>query len=80
MCLYLEPLRKGFIEKMAYLFEFWIILERKLVERAPHGIFFYGYENCTQNTKYCTITNIFGFTKFGSVMKKLRRFYPKHLF
>jgi hypothetical protein len=36
---YLEPLRKGVIEKMAYLVEFWLILERELVERAPHGIF-----------------------------------------
>jgi hypothetical protein len=36
---YLEPLRKGVIEKMAYLVEFWLILESELVERAPHGIF-----------------------------------------
>jgi hypothetical protein len=36
---YLEPLRKGFIAKMAYLVEFWLILERDLVEHAPHGIF-----------------------------------------
>jgi hypothetical protein len=36
---YLEPLRKGVIAKMAYLVEFWFILERKLVEHAPHGIF-----------------------------------------
>jgi hypothetical protein len=36
---YLEPLRKGVITKMAYLVEFWLILERKLVERSPHGIF-----------------------------------------
>jgi hypothetical protein len=35
----LEPLRKGVIEKMAYLVEFYLILERELVERAPHGIF-----------------------------------------
>jgi hypothetical protein len=38
-CHYLEPLIKGVIEKMAYLVEFWLILERDLVERAPHGIF-----------------------------------------
>jgi hypothetical protein len=38
-CHYLEPLIKGFIEKMAYLAEFWLILESYLVERAPHGIF-----------------------------------------
>jgi hypothetical protein len=38
-CHYLEPLRKGVIEKMAYLVEFWLILERELVEHAPHGIF-----------------------------------------
>jgi hypothetical protein len=30
---------KGFIAKMAYLVEFWLILESELVERAPHGIF-----------------------------------------
>jgi hypothetical protein len=36
---YLEPLRKLFMEKMAYLVEFWLILERKLVEHAPHEIF-----------------------------------------
>ena len=36
---YLEPLRKGIIAKMAYLAEFWLILERYIVERAPHKIF-----------------------------------------
>jgi hypothetical protein len=36
---YLEPLRKGVIAKMAYLAEFWLILESDLVERAPHRIF-----------------------------------------
>jgi hypothetical protein len=36
---YLEPLRKGVIAKMAYLVEFWLILESDLVERAPHKIF-----------------------------------------
>jgi hypothetical protein len=36
---YLEPLRKGVIAKMAYLAEFWLILESDLVERAPHKIF-----------------------------------------
>jgi hypothetical protein len=36
---YLEPLRKGVIAKMAYLAEFWLILESDLVECAPHKIF-----------------------------------------
>jgi hypothetical protein len=36
----LEPHKKGVIEKMAYLVEFWLILECELVERSPHGIFF----------------------------------------
>jgi hypothetical protein len=36
---YLEPLRKGVIAKMAYLAEFWLILESDLVERSPHKIF-----------------------------------------
>ena len=44
---YLEPLRKGVIAKMAYLVEFWLILESKLVECAPHGIFVVEYENFT---------------------------------
>jgi hypothetical protein len=35
----LEPLRKGVIAKMAYLAEFWIILESDLEEHAPHKIF-----------------------------------------
>jgi hypothetical protein len=35
----LEPLKKGVIEKMAYLGEFWLILESDLVERAPHRMF-----------------------------------------
>jgi hypothetical protein len=35
----LEPLRKGVIAKMAYLAEFWLILERDLVEHSPHNIF-----------------------------------------
>jgi len=35
----LEPLRKGVIAKMAYLIEFWIILESDFVEHAPHEIF-----------------------------------------
>jgi hypothetical protein len=33
-CHYLEPLGKGVIEKMAYLVEFWLILESELVECA----------------------------------------------
>jgi hypothetical protein len=36
---YLEPLRKGVIEKMAYLAEIWLILESDLVEHALHKIF-----------------------------------------
>jgi hypothetical protein len=39
-CHYLEPIIKGVIEKMAYLVEFWLILERDLVECSPHGIVF----------------------------------------
>jgi hypothetical protein len=35
----LEPLIKGVIERMAYLVELWLILERDLVERAPLEIF-----------------------------------------
>jgi hypothetical protein len=39
MCHYLEPLGKGVIAKMAYLDEFWLILDIDLVERGPHNIF-----------------------------------------
>jgi hypothetical protein len=35
----LEPLRKGVIAKMAYLAEFWLILESVLVESAPQKMF-----------------------------------------
>jgi hypothetical protein len=42
----LEPLRKGVIEKMAYLVEFWLILESDLVESAPHKIFDEYISNC----------------------------------
>jgi hypothetical protein len=35
----LEPLRKGVIAKMAYLAEFWLILENDLAEHAPHKLF-----------------------------------------
>ena len=38
-CYYLEPLKKGIIEKMAYLVGLWLIPERDLVESAPHVIF-----------------------------------------
>jgi hypothetical protein len=38
-CHYLEPLKKGVIAKMAYLVEFWLILQSNLVERATQGIF-----------------------------------------
>jgi hypothetical protein len=47
----LEPLRKGVIEKMAYLAEFWLILESDLVERAPHKYLLNGYENVTKILK-----------------------------
>jgi hypothetical protein len=36
---YLEPLIKGVIGKMAYLVEFWLILESDLVERSLNKIF-----------------------------------------
>jgi hypothetical protein len=36
---YSEPLIKGFIAKMPYLVEFWLILESNLVEYAPQKMF-----------------------------------------
>jgi hypothetical protein len=39
-----------------------------------------GSENSTKNTTYCNLTNTFGITKFGYVMKKLWHFYLKHMF
>ena len=56
---------------MVYLVEFWLILESKLVEHSLHEYLLYGYENFTQNTADYTLTNMFGITKFGSVMNKL---------
>jgi hypothetical protein len=56
---------------MAYLAEFWIILESDLVECAPHGIFVESSETIPEHTKDCNITNTIGLTEFGSVMKKL---------
>jgi hypothetical protein len=35
----LEPLRKGVIAKMAYLAEFWLILESDLVESSLQKMF-----------------------------------------
>jgi hypothetical protein len=70
-CHYLEPLRKVVIEKMAYLVEFWIILESDLVEHARTEYLLNGSENVTKNTKYCTLTNTFCLTEFGYVMKQL---------
>jgi hypothetical protein len=31
--------QKGVITKMAYLVDFWLIIESELVERSPHVIF-----------------------------------------
>jgi hypothetical protein len=56
-CHYLEPLRKGVIAKMAYLVEFWIILESDLVECAHMEYLLNRYEIVTKHTKYCNITN-----------------------
>ena len=53
---------------MAYLAEFWLILESYLLERAQHKIF---DENVTKNTTDCNLTNTVGITEFGSVMNKL---------
>jgi hypothetical protein len=39
MCHYLERLRKRVIAKMAYLVEFWLILESEHVEHTPYEIF-----------------------------------------
>jgi hypothetical protein len=67
----LEPPRKGVIEKMAYLVEFWLILERELVENTPYEYLLCGSENGKKHTTDYTLTNTFCLTEFGSVMKKL---------
>jgi hypothetical protein len=61
---YLEPFKKEVIAKMAYLAEFWLILESDLVERAPHKIFDELIETITKHTKEYPLTNTFGLTKF----------------
>jgi hypothetical protein len=58
-CHYLEPLGKGVIEKMAYLVEFWLILDNELVEGAHMEYLLYGYENFTQNTTDCNLIKFF---------------------
>jgi hypothetical protein len=68
---YLEPLRKGVIEKMEYLIEFWLILESELVGMPYTKYLLYGYENGTPNTKDYTLTNTFFLIEFVFVMKKL---------
>ena len=74
-CHYLEPLKKGVIEKLAYLVKFWLILES-----VPHTKYLMNwYETIKKHTIDYTLTNTFGFNEFGSIMKKLWRFYPKHL-
>ena len=66
--------------KIAHLAEFWLILERNLVERALHKIFVELIWNYYKEYyKLYPNQHIF-FTKFGFVMKKLWHFYPKHLF
>jgi hypothetical protein len=67
----LEPLRKGVIAKMAYLVEFWLILESDLVEVPRTKYLMNRFETVTEHTTDCNITNTIGLTEFGSVMKKL---------
>ena len=48
------------------------LFQRVNLQRVPRmEYFFYGYESGQKNTKYGTLTNTFGLTEFGSVMKKL---------
>ena len=70
---------KKLYKKMTYLVEFWLILESDLVELSLTKYFLNWYETITKNTNAYILTNTFGLTEFGSVMKKLWRFYPKHL-
>jgi hypothetical protein len=68
----LEHPRKGVIEKMVDLVEFWLILERDLVENVTQVEYLIsGSENYTQHTKDCNLSNEFCLTEFGSSMKKL---------
>jgi hypothetical protein len=67
----LEPLRKGVMEKMAYLVELWFILESTLLECASYRMYFCGYENGKKNTTAYNLTNTFGLIEFGSVMNNL---------
>ena len=50
---------------MAYLDEFWLILERNLI------LAYSREKTITENTKDYILTNTFGLTEFGYVMKKL---------
>ena len=56
---------------MAYLVEF-VLFQRENLQSMPCTKYlFYEYENGTHNTTDCTLTNTFGITEFGSVMKNL---------
>jgi hypothetical protein len=68
----LEPLINVIIEKMAYLAEFWLILERNLVEHVPHKIFVeWTMKMLHRILQDYTLTKKFGITEFGYVMKNL---------
>jgi hypothetical protein len=67
----LGTLRKGVIAKMAYLAEFWLILESDLVEVPRKKYLMNRFETIKKNTTDYNITNTIGLTEFGSIMKKL---------
>jgi hypothetical protein len=56
---------------MAYIAEFWLILESNLVERALQKNLMNSSETITEHTIECNLTNTIGLIEFGSVMNKL---------
>jgi hypothetical protein len=56
---------------MTYLVQFWLILEREIVDVPHKEYLLYISEHGTKNTIECNLTNTFGLIEFGSVMKKL---------
>ena len=73
----LEPPRKGVIAKMTYPI---LAYSREWTCGAcPIWNIFFIDIKMVQNILDYTLTNTFGLIEFGSVMKKLWRFYPKHL-
>jgi hypothetical protein len=67
----LNPPQKEVIERMVDFIQFWSIQESELAQNALCSILTSDFENLTQETIVCTISNEICPTSFGFSMKKL---------